>query len=181
MIKAFKYFVILIIAFFPFLVKAQYSVDDRDLVKTTFDRAFNNNIISRYLDSNNPLEVNAGLLSVAQSGDKSFIDRIITLDFQKNAKYICFALGQLGADSLSSTFLYQKLSDPNLPVKYIPYILNAIGKTGKKGTLELLINYYFSNDHLMYDGISIALYDFYSRAIKDCNRRHLARLRKDAV
>lgn len=167
MIKPFKYFIILIITLIPLILKAQYTPNDRDLVETTFNRTFSNDIISKYLDSNDPIKVNAGLLSVSQSGDKSFINEIIKLDFLNNAEYICFALGQLGADSLSSAFLYQELSDPNLPVNFRPYILKAIGKTGSKKTLELLIRDYFSNDYLLYDGISIALFDFYSREIRD--------------
>ena len=167
MIKTFRCFVVLFIVLLPFSIKAQYSPNEKDLVKTTFERTFDQNIISQYLGSDDPQRVNAGLLSVAQSGNKSFINTIINLDFSKNAEYICFALGQLGPDSASSTFLYQKLSDPNLPLKFRPYILKAIGKTGYKETLESLINDYFSNDYLLYNGISIALYDFYSRGIKD--------------
>jgi cyclophilin family peptidyl-prolyl cis-trans isomerase len=167
MIKAFKCFIVLFILLLPFSTKAQYSPDEKDLVKTTFDRTFERDIISEYLGSNDPLRVNAGLLSVAQSGDKSFINTITNLDFNKNAEYICFALGQLGPDTLSSAYLYQKLSDPNLPLKFKPYILEAIGKTGFQGTLESLVTDYFSNDYLMFNGISIALFDFYSRGIKD--------------
>ena len=167
MIKAFKCFIVLFILFIPVTARAQYSPDQKDLVKTTFDRTFDKNIIAEYLGSNDPLKVNAGLLSVAQSGDKSFISIITNLNFSKNAEYICFALGQLGPDTLSSTFLYQKFFDPNLPLNFRSYILEAIGKTGVKETLESLVNDYFSNDYLEYDGISIALYDFYSRGIKD--------------
>lgn len=167
MIKAFRRFIVLFILIIPFSVKAQYSSNEKDLVKTTFERTFKGNVLSQYLGSNDPLRINAGLLSVAQSGNKSFINTIINLNFSQNAEYICFALGQLGPDSTSSSFLYQKLSDPNLSLNSRHYILEAIGKTGYKGTLESLINDYFSNDYLTYDGISIALYDFYSRGIKD--------------
>ena len=167
MTKRFKYYFILIIAFLTCSVNAQYTINDSALVKKTFDRKFKNSVFNQYLTSSDPLRVNAGLLSVSQSGEKSFIGNITNLNFSKNAEYICFALGQLGPDSISTTYLTQKLSDPNLPVKYVSYILKAIGKTGFKETLEQLENDYSSNDYLMYDGISIALYDFYSRGIKD--------------
>ena len=167
MIKAFRYFIILLILFIPLAINAQYSSNERDLVKTTFDRSFDNNIISRYLSSSDPLKVNAALLSIAQSGNKSFIETIENLNFSQNPEYICFALGQLGPDSSSSDFLYQKLSDQNLPVSYKPYILNAIGKIGYPEILERLANDYYSNNYLMFDGISTAIYDFYSRGIKD--------------
>ena len=167
MIKAFRYFIILLILFIPLAINAQYSSNERDLVKTTFDRSFDNNIISRYLSSSDPLKVNAALLSIAQSGNKSFIETIENLNFSQNPEYICFALGQLGPDSSSSDFLYQKLSDQNLPVSYKPYILNAIGKIGYLEILERLANDYYSNNYLMFDGISTAIYDFYSRGIKD--------------
>ena len=167
MIRAFRYFIILLILFIPLAINAQYSSNERDLVKTTFDRSFDNNIISRYLSSSDPLKVNAALLSIAQSGNKSFIETIENLNFSQNPEYICFALGQLGPDSSSSDFLYQKLSDQNLPVSYKPYILNAIGKIGYLEILERLVNDYYSNNYLMFDGISTAIYDFYSRGIKD--------------
>ena len=167
MIKAFRYFIILLILFFPLATNAQYSSNERDLVKTTFDRSFDNNIISRYLSSNDPLKVNAALLSIAQSGNKSFIENIESLKFSQNPKYICFALGQLGPDTSSSDFLYQKLSDPDLAVSYKPYILKAIGKTGYPEILERLVNDYLSGNYLMFDGISIAIYDFYTREIRD--------------
>ena len=167
MIRAFRYFIILLILFIPLAINAQYSSNERDLVKTTFDRSFDNNIISRYLSSSDPLKVNAALLSIAQSGNKSFIETIENLNFSQNPEYICFALGQLGPDSSSSDFLYQKLSDQNLPVSYKPYILNAIGKIGYLEILERLANDYYSNNYLMFDGISTAIYDFYSRGIKD--------------
>ena len=167
MIRAFRYFIILLILFIPLAINAQYSSNERDLVKTTFDRSFDNNIISRYLSSSDPLKVNAALLSIAQSGNKSFIETIENLNFSQNPEYICFALGQLGPDSSSSDFLYQKLSDQNLPVSYKPYILNAIGKIGYPEILERLANDYYSNNYLMFDGISTAIYDFYSRGIKD--------------
>jgi cyclophilin family peptidyl-prolyl cis-trans isomerase len=167
MIKAFRYFIILLILFLPLAINAQYSSNERDLVKTTFDRTFDNNIISRYLSSSDPLKVNAALLSIAQSGNKSFIESIENLNFSQNPEFICFTLGQLGSDSLSSDFLYQKLSDPNLPVSYKQYILKAIGKTGYPKILERLINDYLSNNYLMFDGISTAIYDFYSRGIRD--------------
>jgi cyclophilin family peptidyl-prolyl cis-trans isomerase len=167
MIKAFRYFIILLILFFPLVINAQYSSDERDLVKTTFDRTFDTNIISRYLSSSDPLKVNAALLSIAQSGNKSFIESIENLNFSQNPEYICFALGQLGPDSSSSDFLYQKLSDPDLPVSYKPYILKAIGKIGYPEILERLVHSYLLNNYLMFDGISTAIYDFYSRGISD--------------
>jgi cyclophilin family peptidyl-prolyl cis-trans isomerase len=167
MIKAFRYFIILIILFNPLVINAQYSRNKKDLVKTTFDRTFNNNIISSYLNSSNPIKVNAALLSIAQSGNKLFIESIENLNFSENPEFICFALGQLGPDSSSSDFLYQKLSDPNLAVSCKPYILKAIGKTGYPEILEQLVKDYFSNDYLMFDGISTAIYDFYTRGIKD--------------
>jgi cyclophilin family peptidyl-prolyl cis-trans isomerase/HEAT repeat protein len=167
MIKAFRYFIILFILFFHLAINAQYSSNERDLVKTTFDRIFDTNIISTYLSSSDPLKVNAALLSIAQNGNKSFIESIENLNFSQNPEYICFALGQLGPDSSSSDFLYQKLSDPNLPVSYKQYILKAVGKTGYPEILERLANDYLSNNYLMFDGISTAIYDFYSRGIKD--------------
>jgi cyclophilin family peptidyl-prolyl cis-trans isomerase len=167
MIKVFRYFIILFILFIPLVINAQYSSNERDLVKTTFDRTFDTNIISRYLSSSDPLKVNAALLSIAQSGNKSFIENIENLNFSQNPEYICFALGQLGPDSSSSDFLYQKLSDSNLPVNYKPYILKAIGKTGYPEIFERLVNDYLSNNYLMFDGISTAIYDFYSRGIRE--------------
>ncbi len=169
--KTFNCFIIFLFALLPFSLKAQYTSDDSALVKTTFDRKFYKNIISDYLHSANPQKVNAALLSIAQSGNTSFINEVTKSDFRKNAEYICFTLGQLGSDSASTSYLSQKFFDKNLSPELRFFILRSIGKTGYKNTLEKLAEDYLTNDNaVQYNGISTALYDFYTKRIIDKER-----------
>ncbi len=151
-------------------MRAQYSSGDSALIKTTFDRKFNKDIILNYLQSNDTRKVNAALLSIAQSGNHSFINYIFKTDFTKNAEYICFALGQLGPDSVSTSYLFPKFFSKNLAPQFRAFILKALGKTGNKETLEKLSEDYSKNDNaLQYKGIAITLFDFYNRGIFDKN------------
>ena len=110
----------------------QYSRNDEQLVKTTFSKEFNRNIIKQYLESVKKEKVNAALLTISQSEDTSWIPQITQLDFNIFHKEICFALGELGSDSNSTAYLLAKLQlyadNPDISHQ----ILAAIGQTGDK-------------------------------------------------
>lgn len=82
-----------IVIFFLFssIIFAQYSEVDYELVKTTYQRTFDKELISKYLHSENPEEVNAALLSVSHSEDTSFVYLIKLVDFKEHEELICFA------------------------------------------------------------------------------------------
>ncbi len=114
---------------------AQNTPDDRELVKTTFQRTFNKSIILEYLNSGDHKKVNAALLSISQSEDTSFVNDIINLDYNNYEEYICFALGQLGNCKQSQNYLFNKISD-NPP----KYLLEAIGKVSDSEFAEVVLD-----------------------------------------
>ncbi len=145
----------------------QYSIKDRDLVKTTFTRSFDRAVELNYLHSSEPSKVIAGLLSVAQSGDTLFNQEIEKLDFKKFAKYICFALAEAGPDKDASAYLIKHLKEyKNSPV-ISGEILEALGKTGDKDDYNNLTGMYLKDKGKNFQGISQALLNFYLRKIGD--------------
>ncbi len=157
---------------------AQYNKDDVDLVRTTFTREFDRNIILRYLHSENQRKVIAGLLSVSQSQDTSFIDDIIGLEFGRYGYYISFALGQIGESTKSTGYLLSKLSLPNESTVQ-KNIFDALGKAGNKQTLETIINSYFQKKINNRDGISFTLANFNSRGIYSAGRNEIKVLKQE--
>lgn len=164
--KTFNFFVCILI-FTAAPVIAQYSANDRALVKTTFERTFDKKIISEYLESGSPAKVNAALLSIAQSDDTTFIPAILRLDFSENSEFICFALGQIGPSRASSAFLFSRLNGNNTPDSVRGFIIKAIGKTGNAEDFSALQTLYEQNSGISFPGISIAVYDFFSRKVID--------------
>ena len=71
-----KIFFYLILLTIPVL--GQYSKNDTNLAKTTFYREYSPKIIEPYLSSNDSAKVNAVLLSLANSGDIKWTNRIIS-------------------------------------------------------------------------------------------------------
>ncbi len=156
----------LILLLFSSLCFAQYTVDDSLLVRTTFERSFDKNIIYGYLTSNDTTKVNAALLSISQSDDQTFIDSVLKVNFDKHYQYICFALGQLGQSAKSENFLLSKLSFRDSAFSNF-YVLDALGKTGSSAAAKLLIDKYFSSDKKYFSGISLALNNFFQRKLID--------------
>ncbi len=66
------------------------SNETRELLKTTYQRSFNKEIISKNLRSENPDEVKAALLSVSHSEDTSFIPMITQIDFKRTQRTCLF-------------------------------------------------------------------------------------------
>ena len=144
---------------------AQYAQNDSALVRTTFLREFDKEIISKYLFSNDSTKVNSALLSVSHSTDTVFIDSIIKLDFSKYGENITFALGQIGESKKSENFLIQKLIDTTNQFQISTFV--AIGKVGDSLTLEYLLNGIDSNSIKNSDGFPYSMIDFYFRGIKN--------------
>ncbi len=156
---------LLIVLFLSDISFPQYTVKDMHLAQTTYLRNFDAGIISGYLESNKAEEVNAALLSVAQSSDTSFAESVIKLDFKKHFRLMCFALGELGPCKLSSEFLYSKFETNRNDSIISHSILDALGKTGDEKYYNNITGNYFTSRMERYNGISIALYNFFSRGI----------------
>ncbi len=143
------------------------SNETRELLKTTYQRNFNKEIISKNLRSENPQEVKAALLSVSHSEDTSFIPMIIQVEFNKHPELICFAIGQIGECTESINFLWKEIYGDNF-YHYSKYIFEAIGKTGTEADLEKVAEMYanFDGPVFPFEGISLAIRQFAFREIK---------------
>ncbi len=148
---------------------AQYSQKDSALVRTTFLREFDKNIIANYLHSNNSDSVNAALLSISHSEDTTFVDSIIKLNYNKYVDYIAFTLGQLGQSKKSEDYL--------LDSAYVPFrnnFIEAFGKCGDSLTLDFLIRTIDSSSTNHYsivnsDILPLVISNFYSRGITNAH------------
>jgi len=157
----------LLIAFSFAIIFFNCSDETSELLKITYQRNFNKEIISKYLQSENPEEVKAALLSVSHSEDTAFIPMIKQVDFNKYEELICFAIGQIGECTESVKFLWDKVYSDDFH-QYSKFIFEAIGKTGTKKDLEKLVEYYanFDGPVFPFTGISLAIRQFAFREIK---------------
>ncbi len=149
------------------LIFAQYDSTIYDLIKTTYERSFDKQIISNYLHSNSEQKTRAAILSIAQSEDTSFVPELLKLDLTKYTSEVCFALAQIGKCDQSIKFLWKYLhSSP--PADQYPKIFFAIGKIGNDTDLNKLIKFYnsFNESIFPYEGISEAILQFQIRGIK---------------
>jgi len=156
----------------------QYNNADVELVRTTFNREFDRNILQGYLHSSNQQKVIAGLLSVSHSHDTSFVEELINLDFDAYGYYISFALGQIGESTKSTNYLLEKLSYFNMTPTQ-KNIFEALGKIGNQQTLQTITNSYFQKKIKNKEGISIALTNFNSRGIELPNRDKIEILKQE--
>ena len=157
-----KYILILIFAFTA-TVPAQYTPGDKKLAAAAFTRSFNKGVITEYLESDNPEKITAGLLSVSQSGDTSFVPFIISIPADNFSREICFALGQLGTCQKSIEYLKKLFNttagDPL--TKY--YALISLGKIADSSfAAELVTDYSNAESKNDYNGISSTLFYLYS-------------------
>lgn len=130
---------------------AQYSRNDKELVRSVYERKISKEEIAGYLYSGDPVKVNAALLAISNTADTSFISDITRLDFLKSSEYICFALGQLGRSDTSEAYLTKQL---NLHPALSRYILPALSRTSR----ELYIVSFT-------EGSSLSLYNYSQRKI----------------
>ncbi len=150
------------------LIFAQYDSTMYDLIKTSYQRSFDKNIISGYLHSNNPKKIHAAIQSIAQSEDTAFVPDLISLDVMDYGNDVFFALGQIGSCEQSLNFLGHHTQFPD-SIDFFPDIFYAIGKIGSNNDLQKLIEYYksFNNSFFPYEGITEAIHQFYIRGIKN--------------
>ncbi len=144
-------------------MQAQYTTGDKKLAATAFTRNFDEAAETKYLESDNPEKITAGLLSVSQSEDTAFVPFIISIPSDKFAREICFALGQLGSCQKSVEYLKKLFhrTDEDPLTKY--YALTALGKTADTAfASELVTDYSNAESKNDYNGISLALYYLYS-------------------
>lgn len=146
---------------------AQYDSTMYDLIKTTYERRFDKQIISKYLNSDIDHQTKAAILSIAQSEDTSFVTELLNLDLKKFGSEVCFALAQIGKCERSISFLWSYLhSSP--PSEQFPKIFFTIGKIGNETDLKKLVEFYNSFDGPIFpfEGISEAILQFQIRGIK---------------
>jgi cyclophilin family peptidyl-prolyl cis-trans isomerase len=156
------------------LVFAQYDSTMYDLIKTTFERSFDNQIISNYLTSDKDYKTRAAILSIAQSEDTSFVPELLKLDLNDYGSEVCFALAQIGKCNQSIDFLWNYLhSSPKS--NQFPKIFFAIGKIGDENDLKKLVEFYNSFDGPIFplEGISEAILQFQIRGIKSEEARNI--------
>ncbi len=149
--------------FFSSITFSQYSAADSGLVRTTFARQFDHQIIERYLQSPKPAKAKAALLSIAQSEDTTWAGEIVRLKFSKYYNEICFALGELGLCKISSNFLLHQVFDNRNSQDNVHSALEALGKSGDINSFNLIEDHFSKGNNL--NGISISLYNFYIRNI----------------
>ena len=124
---------------------AQYNSSMYDIIKTTYERSFDKQIIYNYLNSDSEQKTKAALLSIAQSEDTLFIPDLLKLDLTKYGSEVCFALAQIGTCNQSINFLWEYLHSSPPPNQY-PKIFFAIGKIGDENDLKKLLSFII---HLM--------------------------------
>ena len=146
---------------------AQYDSTMYNLIKTTYERSFDKQIIHYYLNSESEPKTKAALLSIAESEDTSFIPELLKLDLTKYGSEVCLTLAQIGSCNQSINFLWNYLRSSPLPNQYRK-IFFAIGKIGDENDLKKLVEFYNSFDGPIfpYEGISEAILQFQIRAIK---------------
>ncbi len=154
-----------LILFLPAILFAQYSNNDSDLVKTTFQRIFNKKIINAYLNSENKDKKIAGLLSIGNSSDTTFVPLVIDCSLSSHKNLIPFTLGQLGQCYNSTKFLLKNIEDKN-SIFSKRSLFDAIGKTAGLYTYKKIISEYLNGNDKNYDGISLAIANFDVRSIK---------------
>ena len=146
---------------------AQYNSSMYDLIKTTYQRSFDKQIIQNYINSDSDQKIKATLLSISQSEDTLFIPDLLKLDLTKYGSEVCFAIAQIGTSDQSINFLWEYLHSSPLPEQF-PKIFFAIGKIGDENDLKQLVEFYDSFDGpiFAYEGISEAILQFQIRGIK---------------
>lgn len=157
----FRFNIILFFLLFTFNNFSQFSINDRELVNTTFTRMFKSEIISQYLNSSKSEKIIAALLSVSHSKDTSLIQEIIKLDYERYGDYINFALGQIGGNKTSSSFLKNIIEEKSFTTHFT---YEAYGKCGDFSDYDFIIKYFDNNPT---DEIIYSLYYFYVRNIYD--------------
>lgn len=153
-----------IVLFFTVLFAGGCGNKNNDLIKTTFTRTFDKDIVKSYLDSNDPELIKQALFSVSHSEDTSFVPLIISLSFIDYPEMICFALGQIGPCHRSTQYLWEKLGTS---AENSRFIFEAIGKTGSETDLSRICDIYTNSDEQtsQYNGISRAIRQFAFRGI----------------
>ncbi len=149
------------------IIYAQYDSTMYDLIKTTYERSFDKQIISKYLNSDKGYKTKAAILSIAQSEDTIFVPDLIKLNLNKYGSEVCFAIAQIGKCNQSINFLWNYLHSSPLS-NHFPKIFFAIGKIGNENDLQKLIEFYNSFDGTIFplEGISEAILQFQIQGIK---------------
>lgn len=141
---------------------SQYTLNDSELIKTTFTKEFNPGIINEYLSSSEKQKVIASLLSIAHSKDTNWVTEITKLNFDTYGKHIAFAIGQIGYSVTGIRFLEKKIYG-QINNLFIPDLLESLGKTGDKKSYDRLLEYLSEDSGKHLEGFPYALYNFHQR------------------
>ena len=144
---------------------AQFNSSQLDLIQTTANRAFDKNILNKYITSDDSNDVIAALLSISHSEDTTFFPLVTKPDFNKYGKWISFALAQIGESEGSKKFLWEKLFDNKCNCS--EYIFYALGKIGNENDLKRLNDLYLNTNYQSssFNGIEDAILQFRLRNI----------------
>lgn len=134
----------------------QYNPNKIDLIQTTATREFSKTILYKYLSSSDSTDIIAALISISHSGDTSFVQELIKMNFDKYGKWISFASGQIGNSDSVKHYLWERLY--NSRSNFSEAIFSAIGKLGNQKDFAELINFY--NEHPETEGIEEAILQF---------------------
>jgi cyclophilin family peptidyl-prolyl cis-trans isomerase len=138
-----------------------------DLIKTTYERSFDKNIISKYLHTDDERKIHSAILSIAHSEDTTLVPDLIKLDMLHYGSDVCFALGQIGRSEQSLNFLWDNLQAP-VSENFFGDIFYTIGKIGNQNDFKKLIDYYksYRKSLFPYEGIAEGILQFQIRGIK---------------
>lgn len=135
--KRFLVFTLFLTFFFLEISNAQYAKDDYELIKASFTREFDSDVITNYLKSGDIRKEAAALLTIAQSDDKEWIESILSLSIDNHPLILPFTLGKLGRDDVSADYLYTIVtSTENDTIR--KHAMIALGNCGNGIMLDLL-------------------------------------------
>lgn len=130
---------LIVILFLISSISAQYKKEFKDLIETTYLRTFDDKVVLKYLNSESEDSIKAALLTIANSNQTKFIENIINIDNDYLVEK-SFALGKLGADSLSEKFLLENLNNVESDFNSQRIFFEALGNVISEENLINLLN-----------------------------------------
>ncbi|MBV6445145.1 MAG: peptidylprolyl isomerase [Ignavibacteriales bacterium] len=159
--------VLLSFLFLPAIVQGQYSIDDRALAEAAFIRDAGAAVFDNYLSSDNPEQVKAALLALANIGDTTRHAAVAALDESRFSREIAFVFANSEASTTSLNYLRNKLNSASGSAA--AEIFAALGRIGDLNDLEAILNQPINNDLNRIEGIALAVANFAFRGIRSSN------------
>ena len=163
MISVFKTLCFSVLFFITFGY-AQYSKNTTALIKCDYTRSYDKSIILPFLHSDSVHNINAALLTIANSHDTTFLHDVLQIRNKETLPYLFFCLAKLGESKISTSFLFQTIDSlDNAQLERL--CVSAIGNTGDSSNLDHLVKRALLKDEKIVQGISLAIYNFNQRRI----------------